>query len=70
MPAQAASVRTSFNRARGRQRTRLAWDEEILGAAPRRATILIPPDSSRVELPAYIRRTGERYLVGRYFIPS
>jgi hypothetical protein len=108
----------NFNRARGRQRTRLAWDEETLGAAPRRATISAPvaeqirgirllngttqvqllpgvafpddvkvacppvkrivvvrvhvgepfsssPDSSRAEQPAYIRRTGERYLVGR-----
>src|SRR5206468_1517752 len=32
----------NFNRARGRQRTRLAWDEEKLGAAPRRATISAP----------------------------
>jgi hypothetical protein len=64
MPAQAGSLKTNFNRARGRQRTRLAWDEEILGAAPRRATILVPPDSSRAEQPAYTRRTGERYLVG------
>ena len=26
------------------------------------------PDSSRAEQPAYIRRTGERYLVGRPFL--
>jgi len=28
------------------------------------------PDSSRAEQPAYIRRTGERYLVGRPFHSS
>ena len=120
MPTQAANFSINIQSRARETATRLAWDEEILGATPRRATISAPvaeqirgirllngttqvqflpgaafpddvkvacppvkrivvvrvhvgeplsssPDSSRAEQPAYIRRTGERYLVGRPF---
>lgn len=40
--------------------------------APERYRVRTPfsPDSSKAERPAYIRRTGEHYLVGRPFLHS
>ena len=41
----------------------MASGVQVPGAPP----LSITPDSSKAEPPAYIRKTGERYLVGRPF---
>ena len=57
----------------------VSFPDDVKGACPAVNRIVVvrvhvgelfssSPDSSRAEQPAYIRRTGERYLVGRRFL--